>query len=306
MGSVGVVVVHHGDRALTRRALESIRGLPVVGQVVVVDHGPNRSVEGDDFADLAAAGVVVVGDGTDNPGFATGVARGIEHLGHEPLVLVANPDVVLDPEALAALVGALDGDPKVAAAAPTLVVGDGRAWYAGGRLDRWRGLAVHDGFGLVPPANRGLADVTFLPLAAALLRRSALAEVGGMPEGWFLYWEDVELCRALTEAGWVLRWVPSAMAIHDRGAHGDPLRNLSPVMLELDTRNRLWWIRLRLRGLQRCTAMAWTLPLAVRRGWLVRRSGGGDQRWRALARGLRAGLGRIPPELRDRCATMGS
>jgi GT2 family glycosyltransferase len=50
-----------------------------------------------------------------------------------------------------------------------------------------------------------------------LARRSALDAVGGFDEGYFLYWEDADLCRRLRGRGYHVRYVPGASAVHQVG-----------------------------------------------------------------------------------------
>ena len=53
--------------------------------------------------------------------------------------------------------------------------------------------------------------------ACMLLRREAVAQVGLLDEGYFMYSEEVDYCRRLQEAGWALYWVPEAEVVHYGG-----------------------------------------------------------------------------------------
>ena len=59
--------------------------------------------------------------------------------------------------------------------------------------------------------------VDWLSGACMLARRTALEQVGGFDERFFLYWEDADLCRRLRLHGHHVRYVPSATAIHRVG-----------------------------------------------------------------------------------------
>lgn len=50
--------------------------------------------------------------------------------------------------------------------------------------------------------------------AAMLIRRKALEEVGYFDERFFMYFEDVDLCRRTWEANWKIHFVPKAKFIH--------------------------------------------------------------------------------------------
>ena len=54
-----------------------------------------------------------------------------------------------------------------------------------------------------------------------LVRRTALEQIGGMDERFFLYCEDTDLCRRIWDAGLTVRYTPDAVARHVGGASGD-------------------------------------------------------------------------------------
>ena len=60
-----------------------------------------------------------------------------------------------------------------------------------------------------------------------LVRRDALEQLGGLDEGFFLYCEDMDLCRRLRDAGYDVRYEPAAVAIHEGGASA-PRASLLP------------------------------------------------------------------------------
>jgi GT2 family glycosyltransferase len=59
-----------------------------------------------------------------------------------------------------------------------------------------------------------------------LVRRSAFFEVGGFDEGYWMYWEDADLCRRLTDRGWSVRYEPRAVVHHATGASGTNERTI--------------------------------------------------------------------------------
>ena len=51
-----------------------------------------------------------------------------------------------------------------------------------------------------------------------MIRRTALEAVGGWDERYWFYAEDLDLCLRVAQAGWRIRYVGSATAVHLKGA----------------------------------------------------------------------------------------
>jgi N-acetylglucosaminyl-diphospho-decaprenol L-rhamnosyltransferase len=62
---------------------------------------------------------------------------------------------------------------------------------------------------------------------AMMLRRTAYDAVDGFDERWFMYMEDVDICRRIRVAGWMVGYVPDAVVDHAIGgsqSEGQPRR----------------------------------------------------------------------------------
>ncbi|HEX7277688.1 MAG TPA: glycosyltransferase, partial [Acidimicrobiales bacterium] len=95
----------------------------------------------------------------------------------------------------------------------------------------------------------GPTEVESLAATAVLIRRSAFDTVGGFDESYFLYGEDLDLCRRLRDAGWALVTVPDVWATHVSGGSAESGWN----------REANWW-----RGTMQFAAVRWG-----RRAWTV-------------------------------------
>jgi len=62
--------------------------------------------------------------------------------------------------------------------------------------------------------------VDFAIGACLLLRRSALRECGLFDEGYFMYAEEIDLCRRLDHAGWTTVFTPTCTVLHMGGGSG--------------------------------------------------------------------------------------
>ena len=256
--ALDVVVVAYDNRASIASCVHAARRLDGVGAVVVVDHGRDGS------GDLArAAGARVLADPA-NPGFGAGQNRGVGET-TASFVLLCNPDAEPEPGGVAAGLRRLQGDDSVgavqgvivdrAAGAPQRSQGRelgplhllGRAVGARRLLRRGvvrrlarrvRSLADH-----VDRVPTAATPVESLAATALLVRRAAFADVHGFDEGYFLYGEDLDLCRRLRAAGWRLLALPERFAVHDGGASS---------ATETD-RELAWW-----RGTMRFAARWWS------------------------------------------------
>jgi GT2 family glycosyltransferase len=182
-------------------------------EILVVD---NASTDG--TADLLAVRYpsVQVLPSAANTGFAGGVAQALQHV-HTPVTVLLNNDAEVRPGWLAALLRALD-EPGVAAASSKLLLPDGRLNSAGGLVST-TGYGRDRGFG-EPDDGRfdEPAEVMYGCGGALALRTDAVRAVGGVDARFFLYYEDVDLSWRLRLAGYSVRYVPDAVAVHEHSA----------------------------------------------------------------------------------------
>jgi GT2 family glycosyltransferase len=64
-------------------------------------------------------------------------------------------------------------------------------------------------------------DVDWVSGACMVARRTAIDQVGGFDEKFFLYWEDADLCRKMRDAGWKVIYYPEAEVYHYTGTSSD-------------------------------------------------------------------------------------
>ncbi|GDY31327.1 glycosyl transferase [Gandjariella thermophila] len=143
-----------------------------------------------------------------NVGFAGGLAEALCRV-DTPFVGWLNDDAVPAPGWLAALEDALDTDQHAAAAGSVLLGEDGSVQSTGVRL-------TAGGYGA--DETRGEGEPFGFCGGAALLRTDVLAAVGGVPAGFFCYYEDTDTSWRLRLAGWRVCAVPSARVVHRHGA----------------------------------------------------------------------------------------
>ncbi len=132
--------------------------------------------------------------------------------------LLLNEDSELHAGAAAALVDALDAQPRAAAAGAQLLSTEGErkacAWRLPGVAAAIAGvLFVHKVVTVQSRGNR-TRRVGWTQSSAMLVRREAAAEVGYLDPDFFVYSDETDFCKRLHNAGWQILYVPSAEAVH--------------------------------------------------------------------------------------------
>ena len=134
------------------------------------------------------------------------------------LCLLLNEDAELQEGAAQALVEALDADPRAAVAGAQLLTSDGAptasAWRLPGVAVALAGaLFLHRRF-TVQSGGRVPRRVGWVQSSAMLVRREAAEQVGYLDGDFFVYSDETDFCKRLTDAGWGILHVPAARAIH--------------------------------------------------------------------------------------------
>ncbi len=159
--------------------------------------------------------------------------------------LLLNEDSELRAGAAAALIDALDADPKAAAATAQLLDSAGRAVPCAWRFPGV-GTAVAGALFLhrrltVQSKGAETRRVDWGQSSALLVRREAAAAVGYMDPDFFVYYDECDFAKRLAEAGWHSLFVPAAEAVHHDQLSSDLAKGL-PRIVEFH-RNRDLYMR---------------------------------------------------------------
>jgi GT2 family glycosyltransferase len=132
--------------------------------------------------------------------------------------LLLNEDSELRPGATAALIAALDADPRAAAAGAQLLDSAGRptpcAWRFPGVGTALAGALFLHRLLTVQSKGGQTRRVDWAQSSALLVRREAAVEVGYLDPDFFVYYDECDFCKRLAEAGWQTLYVPAAEAVH--------------------------------------------------------------------------------------------
>lgn len=223
-----VIVNYRSYDELTRCLLSLEAARALFARVVVIDH--ESDLRAADRVSRQFPWVTVI-ERTTNEGFATGVNLGVRS-GRAPFVLLLNPDCVADADAITGVLAFARSRPDTAVIGPRILNLDGSvqgsarrfpgastmfagrsSWltrrFPNNPLSRWN----------LPGRDKAAAPMTvdWVSGACMLVRRDAFEQIGGMDERFFLYWEDADLCKRLSQQGWSIVYYPDVAIVHAGG-----------------------------------------------------------------------------------------
>jgi len=140
--------------------------------------------------------------------------------------LLLNEDSELRPGAGAALLEALEGDARAAAAGAQLLDPRGApqacAWRLPGVGTALVGAVFLHRLLTVQSRGERTRAVGWVQSSAMLIRRAAAEQVGYLDPAFFVYSDETDLCKRLGDAGWRVLYVPTARAVHHEQLATDP------------------------------------------------------------------------------------
>lgn len=227
MRSRGVYIVNHNTRDLLRSCLRSVLS-EGPDEIVVAD-----SVSTDGSAEMVAAEFpsVTLLRLDNNLGYGAAANRAIGS-GRADHILLLNADTIVEAGALSALFARLDADERPAILGPRISYPDGSPQtscfhfptplhvflYLSG-IYRWiPRVPILRRRSLQSVSADSSVEVPWVLGAALAFRRDTFFSLGRFDETFFMYFEEVDLCLRLREAGGHVLFVPTARIVHRGGA----------------------------------------------------------------------------------------
>ena len=224
-----VMIVTYDCQHFIGACLRSVRSTTTRHRVEIVV-ADNASADGSVAAVRCADPQARVICMASNTGFATANNAALRAATGR-YVLLLNPDTVVGPGALDALVDLLDAQSWVGVAAPALVYPDGRpqltarafptaaAAVLGRRSPVTRMFPANPWSRryLMPQTGQEAYEVDWVSGACLMVRRDLLLSVEGLDESFFMHWEDADLCRRIKDTGHAVVCLPVVTVIHAEG-----------------------------------------------------------------------------------------
>ena len=224
-----VTVAYHSNQVLDGFLASAPAASASPVTVVIVDNAPGGKDDASRLAREHAARYLAL---AENPGYGGAVNAGVGVLGPGiEWVMISNPDVVLAPGTIDTLRRTGEADPAIAAVGPAVLNPDGTVYPSARAVPSLRTGIGHALFANLwqrnpwtlayrresDPSHRA-RDAGWLSGSCLLVRRSAFDAIGGFDDGYFMYFEDVDLGFRLGRAGYRNVYEPAAAVTHV-GAH---------------------------------------------------------------------------------------
>ena len=225
---LSIIIVNFHNPALLRLSLRTLARVlhrNLLHEVIVVDSESTpetRNVVRHDCADLFSRILLV--PFSENTGYTRGVNEGLRRAEGDVL-LVLNPDIVVRPDTLDAMMQYLEEHPEVGLLGPGLLNVDEsrqdscfrfytplmmaarRLWFPGSRK-------LVDQLVMRETAISGPTDVDWVMGSALMTTRKAMDDVGMMDERFFLYLSEVDWAWRFWENGYRVVYLPSVQMYH--------------------------------------------------------------------------------------------
>lgn len=223
---LSILIVNYKNQEKTLRCIESIKQADLSGLVFEIIMVDNNSADGTVAAVKNKYPEVKGLQSEHNRGMGGGnnlAARGAvgEYL------LILNNDTLVKKDSVKKIIDFYKGRPDAGLVGPKLLYPDGHLQYS---CLRFPGILTPlyrrtflgqfakrhlDLFLFADYDHQTAREVDWVQGSAMLIRRNLFEELAGFDERFFMYFEDIDLCRRIWQTGWKVFYCPESVMIHD-------------------------------------------------------------------------------------------
>ena len=210
--TLSIIIVHYKTRELTLQCLRSIQEFSgnVLYEVILIDNGSQDGIEkviAEDFPKVRFIQIV------RNDGFSRANNLGIT-TAQGKYILLLNSDTKLTESIFGLLIDHMECKPHIGAIGPRHLWGNGQFQISYGKFPTFFTEILRNA---IPHQILAVSEVDWLSGSCLLLRRDALRQTGILDEAFFMYLEDVDICKRIKDKGWGIWFLPTASIVHYHG-----------------------------------------------------------------------------------------
>jgi GT2 family glycosyltransferase len=249
-----IAIISYNTRDLLLTCLKSIQDMTkdVEYELIVID---NASSDGSAAAVQVQFPQARVIANLNNGGYANACNQAVE-IGRGQYVLFLNSDTVMRACTLARMVSCLDRHPDIGAISCLQCNEDGQVLQSCFtfpsvrdhlRYSPWIPTIIKRIVGSDPEIDFTISqDVEWANGACLMVRRGLFELIGGFDNRFFMYFEDVDLCRRIHQRGYRVRHVADCEIVHLIGRSSVEHRDQLNVQWELSriryVEKHFWWL----------------------------------------------------------------
>jgi GT2 family glycosyltransferase len=269
---VSIITINYNQLMHTCALLDSLKKISYPSiEVIVVD---NASVENPETTIANNYPEVKLILSKDNLGFAGGNNLGIA-LAKGKYLLFINNDTEVDTAFLEPLVNLFETNPNAGIASPKIIYynsGDIIQYAGCYRINPYTGRNKRIGYKEKDLGQHDTLRETDLAHGAAMMvPRSIIDKAGVMPEIFFLYYEELDWCESIKNAGYKIYVVPASKVYHKESMSVGKNSTLKTYYM---TRNRLLFMRRNTKGLTKISWVFFFLIFSIPKntaGYIIKR-----------------------------------
>lgn len=180
-----------------------------------------------------------------NYGFAGGNNIGIKYaLDHgADYILLLNDDTTVEPNFISNMLKTAEEDLSIGIVGCKIKYYQNKnlLWYTGGKINWFKFIGNNEGIKSFDNGNYNeKKEITFATGCCMLIKRQVFEKVGLLPVEYFMYFEDVDFCVKVQDAGYKIVYEPSAVIYHKVGISSGGEE--SPFAIKWMTRNRIYFM----------------------------------------------------------------
>lgn len=215
---LSIVIVTFNNQSSIESCLDSvIKNLPEDGEILVFDNASSdqtlKKIE-------RFSQKINLIKSDQNLGFAKANNLATEKAQGEYLFFL-NPDTIVSPGAIETLINFLKIHPEVGIVAPKLILSETQVQPSVRQLPTiWGAIKeyyLNRKYSYEAYAPKFQTEVESVVGAAIMIKKDIFLKVGGYDQKFFLYFEDLDLCRKILKIGLKIIYLPQSVIYHQVG-----------------------------------------------------------------------------------------